>query len=90
MDTPTTAPPNPAPHTGPGAADPAADPAKDPVAGTVRRDRGAGLAFALAAAVCFGAAGPFGKALIGAQEGDEVTVEAPMGALVYRVKKIER
>ena len=33
---------------------------------------------------------PFGKALIGAQEGDEVTVEAPMGALVYRVKKIER
>ena len=33
---------------------------------------------------------PFGKALIGAQEGDKVTVEAPMGALVYRVKKIER
>ena len=33
---------------------------------------------------------PFGKARIGAQEGDEVTVEAPMGALVYRVKKIER
>ena len=33
---------------------------------------------------------PFGKALIGAQEGDEVTVEAPMGTLVYRVKKIER
>ena len=28
--------------------------------------------------------------LPGAQEGDEVTVEAPMGALVYRVKKIER
>ena len=32
---------------------------------------------------------PFGRALIGAQEGDEVTVEAPMGNLIYRVKKID-
>ena len=33
---------------------------------------------------------PFGKALIGAKEGDKVTVEAPRGAIVYIVKKIER
>ena len=33
---------------------------------------------------------PFGKALIGAKEGDTVTVEAPRGAIVYTVKKIER
>ena len=33
---------------------------------------------------------PFGKALIGAKEGDKVTVEAPRGAIVYVVKKIER
>ena len=32
---------------------------------------------------------PFGRALIGAQEGDEVTVEAPMGNLIYRVKTID-
>ena len=33
---------------------------------------------------------PFGKALMGAKEGDEVTVEAPVGAIVYRIVKIER
>ena len=33
---------------------------------------------------------PFGKALIGAKEGDTVTVEAPRGAIVYKVMKIER
>ena len=33
---------------------------------------------------------PFGKALIGAKEGDTVTVEAPRGAMVYTIKKIER
>lgn len=33
---------------------------------------------------------PFGKALIGAKEGDTVTVEAPRGAIRYTVKKIER
>jgi len=33
---------------------------------------------------------PFGKALIGAKEGDTVTVEAPRGAIVYTVQKIER
>ena len=33
---------------------------------------------------------PFGKALLGAKEGDTVTVEAPRGAIVYTVKKIER
>ena len=33
---------------------------------------------------------PFGKALVGAKEGDKVTVEAPRGAIVYIVKKIER
>ena len=33
---------------------------------------------------------PFGKALIGAKEGDTVTVEAPSGAIVYTVQKIER
>jgi len=33
---------------------------------------------------------PFGKALIGAKEGDTVTVEAPRGAMVYTLKKIER
>ena len=33
---------------------------------------------------------PFGKALMGAKEGDEVTVEAPVGAIVYRIAKIER
>ena len=33
---------------------------------------------------------PFGKALIGAKEGDTVTVEAPSGAIVYKVEKIER
>ena len=32
---------------------------------------------------------PFGKALLGAKEGDTVTVEAPRGAIVYTVKKIE-
>ena len=29
-------------------------------------------------------------ALMGAKEGDEVTVEAPVGAIVYRIVKIER
>ena len=33
---------------------------------------------------------PFGKALVGAKEGDTVTVEAPRGAIVYKVEKIER
>ena len=33
---------------------------------------------------------PFGKALIGAKEGDTVTVEAPRGAIRYTVKNIER
>lgn len=33
---------------------------------------------------------PFGKALVGAKEGDTVTVEAPRGAIVYTVTKIER
>ena len=35
-------------------------------------------------------ASPFGKALVGAKEGDTVTVEAPSGAIVYTVQKIER
>ena len=33
---------------------------------------------------------PFGKALLGAKEGDTVTVEAPKGNLVYTLLKIER
>ena len=33
---------------------------------------------------------PFGKALLGAKEGDDVTVEAPVGEIRYRVVKIER
>ena len=33
---------------------------------------------------------PFGKALVGAKEGDTVTVDAPRGAMVYTVTKIER
>ncbi len=33
---------------------------------------------------------PFGKALMGAKEGDTVTVEAPVGEIKYRVVKIER
>ena len=33
---------------------------------------------------------PFGKALVGAKEGDTVTVEAPGGSMKYTVKKIER
>ena len=33
---------------------------------------------------------PFGKALIGAKEGDTVTVDAPRGPINYTVKKIER
>ena len=33
---------------------------------------------------------PFGKALIGANEGDTVTVEAPRGSINYTVRKIER
>ena len=33
---------------------------------------------------------PFGKALLGAKEGDIVTVDAPRGAIKYTVKKIER
>ena len=33
---------------------------------------------------------PFGKALVGAKEGDSVTVEAPQGPIVYTVVKIER
>lgn len=33
---------------------------------------------------------PFGRALMGAKEGDEVVVEAPMGEIRYRIVKIER
>ena len=33
---------------------------------------------------------PFGKALIGAKEGQQVTVEAPRGAMDYTVTRIER
>ncbi len=33
---------------------------------------------------------PFGKALLGAKQGDTVTVEAPQGNLVYKLVKIER
>jgi len=33
---------------------------------------------------------PFGKALIGAREGDTVTVEAPRGNITYTLLKIER
>jgi len=33
---------------------------------------------------------PFGKALLGAKEGDEVSVEAPVGEIRYRIEKIER
>lgn len=33
---------------------------------------------------------PFGKALMGAKVGDEISVEAPVGTIVYRVVKIER
>ena len=33
---------------------------------------------------------PFGKALMGAKAGDEVSVEAPRGVIRYRVDKIER
>ena len=33
---------------------------------------------------------PFGKAFLGAKEGDTVTVEAPRGAIVYKLVKIER
>lgn len=33
---------------------------------------------------------PFGKALMGAKEGQTVTVEAPSGSIAYMVKKIER
>ena len=33
---------------------------------------------------------PFGKALMGAKEGDEGMVEAPVGTIVYRIVKIER
>lgn len=33
---------------------------------------------------------PFGKALVGAKEGETVTVEAPQGSITYTVVKIER
>ena len=33
---------------------------------------------------------PFGRALMGAKEGDDVTVEAPVGEISYRVVRIER
>lgn len=33
---------------------------------------------------------PFGKALMGAKEGQSVQVEAPRGSMTYTVKKIER
>ena len=33
---------------------------------------------------------PFGHALLGAKEGDEIVVEAPVGEIHYKVVKIER
>ena len=33
---------------------------------------------------------PFGKALVGKKEGDEISVEAPVGIIRYRIEKIER
>ena len=33
---------------------------------------------------------PFGKALLGAKIGDEVTVEAPVGAITYHIDSIDR
>jgi len=33
---------------------------------------------------------PFGHALMGAKEGDEIAVEAPVGELRYRIVRIER
>jgi len=33
---------------------------------------------------------PFGKALLGKNEGDEVTVDAPAGPVYYKVLKVER
>lgn len=33
---------------------------------------------------------PFGKALLGAREGDDITVEALVGEIHYRIVKIER
>ncbi len=33
---------------------------------------------------------PFGRALMGAKEGDEVVVEAPVGEIHYRIVKVER
>ena len=33
---------------------------------------------------------PFGKALIGKKEGEEINVEAPRGIIRYRIEKIER
>jgi transcription elongation factor GreA len=39
---------------------------------------------------CVSEDSPFGKALLGAKEGDDITVEAPAGEIRYRVIKIER
>ena len=33
---------------------------------------------------------PFGKALLGKNEGDDVVVEAPAGPVEYKLLKIER
>lgn len=33
---------------------------------------------------------PFGKALLGSKEGQEITVEAPRGSILYKIIKIER
>ena len=33
---------------------------------------------------------PFGKALVGAKVGDEISVDAPRGVIRYRVESIER
>ena len=33
---------------------------------------------------------PFGKALMGRKAGEEITVEAPRGAIHYRIDSIER
>lgn len=39
---------------------------------------------------CISEESPFGKAVLGASEGDEVVVEAPRGAIHYRIVKVER
>ena len=33
---------------------------------------------------------PFGRALMGAKEGQTITVDAPKGPISYQIRKIER